>query len=458
MGVVRWMMVVSRPAPEGTIVGLADIDNEVNERRARESAEERYRLIIENESDVVVRADLDGVVTWISPSITELTGFKPEDIVGHRICDYVHPDEMVHFALMISKVVGGEKSELLARMLLADGSYRWMSSRYHPLLDEKGAPSGMVVNFREVNDEAIARLALAESEKRFRLAMESAPIGMAVEDLDRRFLLVNSKLGEMVGHGVEWLLEHRVPEVLEPEDDIVDLRHRAEIVAGTLPIEAWECRLQRDDCEPVWVEHSIGLLRDEAGAPLSYVSTYVDVTESKKAKESLTYQATHDLLTHLTNRRDLFNQADKVMGRVERTGAMVAALYVDVDHLKSINDNYGHAAGDQALVAIAHRLTSACRSNDIVSRVGGDEFAILLPGLHSISDAEAVADKILGALVDPVAIDGSMIPLSVSIGIALAGSNESAEETLRHADTALYHAKEEGRGRAASYRTPSMTR
>jgi diguanylate cyclase (GGDEF)-like protein/PAS domain S-box-containing protein len=326
-----------------------------------------------------------------------------------------------------------------------------VSGSARPLLNDEGTNFGAVVDFRDVHAETLAREALAESERRFRLTMESAPVGMAVLDLDRHFLEVNPKLSEMVGCDAEWLLARQMQDILDPVDNDQDLRHRAEVLVSQELAAPWECRIIRADGRTIWVEHSLGLLRDDSGMPLSYVATFVDVTETRAAKERLMFQATHDLLTRLVNRADLFNQAREVMGHVQRTGERVAALYVDVDDLKSINDTFGHAAGDQALVAIARKLTASCRDVDIVSRIGGDEFAILLPGLHSIGDAESVARKILTMCDAPIEIDGSMIKVQVSIGVALAEPNDGAEVTLRHADAALYQAKAAGRGRIVSH-------
>jgi diguanylate cyclase (GGDEF)-like protein len=181
------------------------------------------------------------------------------------------------------------------------------------------------------------------------------------------------------------------------------------------------------------------------------VSTFENVTEAKRANEKLRYQATHDSLTHLINRRELFNQAEKLLSYTQRSGNRVGALYLDVDNLKVINDTYGHTVGDRVLIEVAERLSSVGRSDDIVSRVGGDEFAILLPALHSVEDAERVAKKILAAFSDPVVFEDREIIVTVSIGVALAEPDFSIDDTLKHADLALNRAKRDGRSNSKVY-------
>jgi len=116
-----------------------------------------------------------------------------------------------------------------------------------------------------------------------------------------------------------------------------------------------------------------------------------------------------------------------------------------------VQDAFGHGAGDQALIRLADRLMASCRNDNIISRVGGDEFLILLPGLHSVGDAAEVAAKIIDAIDEPVIIDGHSVHLSVSIGVALADRGQHAEVTLRHADSALFRAKHDGRGLVVAY-------
>jgi diguanylate cyclase (GGDEF)-like protein/PAS domain S-box-containing protein len=255
----------------------------------------------------------------------------------------------------------------------------------------------------------------------------------------------------MVGRSPQWLLEHGIADVLDPDDDQLDRHMRAEALSKSVIHAGRQERLRRPDGTLVWVEHAIGLLRDESGMPLHFVSTFVDVTESRAIQEKLRFQATHDSLTQLVNRRDLYLRAESLQRRRARTGEHVGVLYIDIDGFKVVNDTFGHYVGDVVLKAAADRLAAVGRKDDVVSRVGGDEFVLLLPALHSVDDALAVANTIVERFREPISTEGVSIELGVSVGVALALADETADDTLRRADAALYEAKLRGRGRAVRW-------
>jgi len=166
----------------------------------------------------------------------------------------------------------------------------------------------------------------------------------------------------------------------------------------------------------------------------------------------LRHQALHDSLTGLPNRALILDRIDQMLARARRTHVSVAALFLDLDNFKDINDSLGHSAGDQLLAAVGVRLSGALREDDTVGRLGGDEFVVLLEGPSLAAGSEAVAGRILDALDAPFEIESSEVPLSVAASIGIAeGDRSSSEELLRDADIALYQAKAGGRRRAVVY-------
>jgi diguanylate cyclase (GGDEF)-like protein len=175
--------------------------------------------------------------------------------------------------------------------------------------------------------------------------------------------------------------------------------------------------------------------------------------ERKKAEEKLAYYARHDPLTGLVNTRVFREHLRLALARSDREGHMVAVLFLDLDHFKQVNDSLGHEAGDIVLRQVADRLLACTRETDVAGRLGGDEFALLLEGLSRREDASAVATKVLSALAKPIEVRGERVLVEASIGVALYEHPGAftAEELVRHADAAMYRAKDLGRGNVQVY-------
>jgi diguanylate cyclase (GGDEF)-like protein/PAS domain S-box-containing protein len=267
-------------------------------------------------------------------------------------------------------------------------------------------------------------------------------------DLDRRFVEVNPALCRMLTFDAAHLIGRRMVDILNAPDDDVDLRMRDELLSGTTTSATHEVRLIRSDGAMVWVQHAIGLLRDENGVPQSYVSQFVNVTEAREAREALHFMATHDPLTQMLNRRELLARMSKVLAHAPRGGSHLAVLFADLDGLKAVNDTFGHAAGDEIIVEVARRLSGLVRGDDLAARIGGDEFVIVLPTVSGPDGARAVARKIQEAIAEPLLVDGYPTSVGVSIGIALADAGDDPQTVLRHADSALYLAKKAGGSRS----------
>jgi diguanylate cyclase (GGDEF)-like protein/PAS domain S-box-containing protein len=177
----------------------------------------------------------------------------------------------------------------------------------------------------------------------------------------------------------------------------------------------------------------------------SVIGIAIDVTARHRSEERLAHLAYHDPLTGLPNRSTVEEQLERDLARARRTGDTVAALYIDLDRFKLVNDSLGHAAGDQVLVEVAERIRRITRAGDLLARLGGDEFMLVCDGLGD-DDAEAIAEKVLATLDATIALDGAEFQIGASIGIALGPRDGvSAAELIKHADAAMYEAKRAGR-------------
>ena len=435
----------------GVICAIRDVTDQVEAQEALAASQEHFRLLAEQSSDFTLRTVRGFVVDWVSPSVSRVLGWRPDEIVGHSGFDFFHPNDIEPTRETAAKMATGASASGRLRLRCADGSFKWVSQVATPVFDDRGKLVARISGFQDVDAQVRAEHALARSERRFRLAMEFAPTGMAVIDLDRTFVEVNPALCRMLGRDEAWLLEHRVSDVLDTDDDdATDVRMREEVLSGRVESASNHHRMLTADGDTVWAEHSVGLLRDEDGTPLSYVSQFLDVTAAHQAQERLRFLAGHDALTSLANRHQLLARLSRILAHAPGAGSRIAVLFVDLDNFKPINDTHGHAAGDAVLVEFAHRLTATVRGDDVVARLGGDEFIVALPGIRRLDDAQNIAAKIHEALAIPFKVGEAAIRTTVSIGLTLARQGEDPDEVLRRADRALYRAKGSGRNRTVA--------
>jgi diguanylate cyclase (GGDEF)-like protein/PAS domain S-box-containing protein len=291
--------------------------------------------------------------------------------------------------------------------------------------------------------------ALRESEERFRSAFDNATIGMGVVALDGRWLQVNRSLCDIVGYDETELLDAEVRAVTHRADLVALEEQMQRFSAGVISSHQGELRFCHKSGKEVWAHVGVSLVRDGDSAPLHLIFQIQDITDRKRAEEQLLHDAFHDALTGLPNRALFMDHVKMAIQRSRRSGdRLFAALFLDLDRFKIINDSLGHMVGDQLLVGIAHRLEACLRPGDTVARLGGDEFTILLEDLAATDDAIDVARRVQEAVTQPFNIGGHEVFTTASIGIALSNTGyERAEDLLRDADTAMYRAKLEGKKR-----------
>jgi diguanylate cyclase (GGDEF)-like protein/PAS domain S-box-containing protein len=198
----------------------------------------------------------------------------------------------------------------------------------------------------------------------------------------------------------------------------------------------------------LWVEGHLNPIRDQGGNVKEIEGIIVDITERKNREDQILFMARFDPLTGLFNRTVFVDWVQKAVARVKRGGKGFAILYLDLDHFKDVNDTLGHPVGDLLLKAVAERLRSKVRETDVVARFGGDEFAVMQTDVTDPADASVLARKLIDNLSQPYSIEGNLIRLGASIGIAMCGPDAlDAESLLSYADVALYRAKAEGRSK-----------
>ncbi|MEI8080777.1 MAG: diguanylate cyclase, partial [Actinomycetes bacterium] len=418
------------------------------------AAESKYRLLAENATDVVILISPTWQLTWVSPATQQVLGYEPAELVGTDTKDLIHPEDLTVLATLRSPINQGDvRVHYELRVRNAAGEYRWMSGVSRLAFDADGNAVGRISTLRDIHEQVLAQRALARSEHMFRLAMDGAPQGMAVVGLHLAFLQVNAALCSLLGRDEQWLLSHTVRDVIHPDDVEDDLTGRDELLEGRSSSRIRECRWLAADGSVIWVLQSTGLLRDEQAMPLFYVSHIQDNTDVHRKNADLVFRANHDALTGLVNRGQLQDLLEGVLLGGRRIGGVPGLLFCDLDHFKEVNDTLGHGAGDEVLKITSERIAGVLRASDIVARIGGDEFIAVLPQVRDSRAAAIIGEKIRAAVAQPMVLGGGAAEISItmSIGLALATRNTSAEQLLLNADRALYEAKQAGRDRIVSF-------
>jgi diguanylate cyclase (GGDEF)-like protein/PAS domain S-box-containing protein len=388
--------------------------------------------------------DVDtGVVAW-SDEHFRLLGYAPGE-VEPSLEAYVaraHPDEHEAVTSHISRAAQTrEPGGLVNRVLLPTGEVRWLRSHGTLVRTEQGTDK-VVGTSLDITDAHRAEQDLLEAELRFQQGFEHSPVGMTMVDPEGVLLRANPAFCRLVGRTMVDTVGRRLLEFVHPED-VARIAHlRQEVLAGG-PHADTEVRYVAPDGAIVWVHITSSLVRDERGSPLYFFGQIQDVTARRQAEGLLAYQARHDILTGLANRVTLID----ALRDVGTDGA--ALLSIDLTGFTQINDGLGHDVGDLVLQEVARRLTACTRQGDLVSRIGGDEFAILLRGVDDIERASRVAATVVAAIGGALVLRDVPLHIGASVGAAvLPTGGGDGVVLLRQADLAMQRARREGGGLA----------
>jgi diguanylate cyclase (GGDEF)-like protein/PAS domain S-box-containing protein len=434
------------------IVGAArDVTVHKAELERLAQSENLYRQVAENSSDFVMRTSPNRIIEYVSESVKGVLGWTPDELVGQQISHLIHPDDQAVAREFSRQLNAGEAVFLQTRFRTRSGRYIWMAQHVKPILSDTGEVIARAGVWRDVTGEVVAQKALAESEERFRLAMRSAPAGVALIGPGREFLAVNPALCRILQQDERWLLSRGMADILHAEDDAIEQSlHVASQGLGEEPPTA-ELRCIRADGVSVWVRESVGTLRAGNGEETS-VAHFVDISEARAAAERLQYLAQHDELTGQLRPAALHARLEDLLRQqAEQPVGQLIVMFVDVDGLKAVNDSLGHEAGDEVIRVAAQRIAASVRASDVVARIGGDEFVVVLGAVRELSDALTVAEKLQKHFGRPIAVHDHELRMSLSIGISVAEPTDGVDDVLRRADLALYASKRSGRARATVF-------
>jgi diguanylate cyclase (GGDEF)-like protein/PAS domain S-box-containing protein len=419
----------------GAIVLLREAQQAVQESQAR------YHRLITHLSAIIFELAPDGTVLFVNDAIETATRYTPAGLMGKSVPDIFFPGE---------------------QRCRWDAAYRAVQkgdlTNYEMVLAGKdGTPAVLEVSTaNRYKDGALERIigfainitARKHAEEKLRQAavvFERTPNAIMVADSERRVMSVNQAFVRITGYAPEDVIGKNPrfhQSGRQGSGFYQEMWERLE-KTGEWQGEIWN-RRKNGDIYPAW-EH-ISAVTDKDGHVTNYISVFSDISVIKESEAKLDYLAHHDTLTGAANRSLLAVRLDNAMQRSKRRNERFALLYIDLDRFKSINDMYGHDYGDQVLKIVSERIQSSIREEDMLARIGGDEFVVIMETLAEPHDAALLAEKIIEATSKPIILEGRDLLTSVSLGISVyPDDGTKGEDLINAADAAMYSGKQQGR-------------
>ncbi|MCG2575596.1 EAL domain-containing protein [Dechloromonas sp. XY25] len=397
--------------------------------------------IFDTLTDFIFILDVDGTVLYYNRAAAETLGYGPDILKGKPIVA-VHPENLRQLAEdSMADLIADRRLSCPLPILRANGEQIMVEIRIaNGYWDEKPALIAIAQDISE-------RLQAEERQRLAASVFDNAHEGIMITDEAGKIVEVNSTFTELTGYSRAEAIG-QTPDLLKSghhEANFYDDMWQQIRRDGYWRGEIWN----RKKSGEIFVEQlNISSVRNREGAISHFVAIFSDITLIKQHQQRLEHLAHFDALTQLPNRMLLGDRLQLAKAQTERSGKMLAVCYLDLDNFKPINDEYGHGVGDYLLIDVAQRLKSCVRAGDTVARLGGDEFVLLLSDLEDLRECEHAMARVLGTLAKPFLVSQRQLTISASIGVTLYPHDGSDSDTLlRHADQAMYAAKQAGRNR-----------
>ena len=453
-GTARVFLVTKGPVfnAYGQIQGLFGVSRDITEKKQAEATlrdrEQQLARVLEGSDLGYWDWNLQTQVLHVSPRWETMLGYAPGEmnVTVANWADHVHPDDFPRAQTSIERHLSGRSAshELEMRCRTKTGAWRWILTRGRIVeWDAHGQPLRMSGTHTDITERKSHELAQREATTVF----ESSYEGIMVVSPDRTVTKINPAFTRITGYSAGEIIG-QTPRMLASG------RHEPAFYA-----EMWDSLAQHDFWRgEIWNQRkngeayvellSISVVRDAAGVLQHYVGVFSDISQIKAHEAELDRIANYDPLTDLPNRRLLADRLSQAIIRAGRSGKSLGVCFLDLDGFKAINDLHGHSVGDRLLVGVTANLTQVLRADDTLARMGGDEFVLLLSDLASAEECTAILDRMLAAVSVPVQVDELSLNISASLGVSLyPDDNADADTLLRHADQAMYRAKDAGKNR-----------
>ena len=392
--------------------------------------------------------DRDLKYQFVNKPMERLVGKSRADMINRPMNQLFGKQRLAEIEALWDQVFAGETINIERLITAGDDTQRWMCVRYTPRRDSGGAVVGFYSAFTDIDELKRTEIELRRANGMLLSHFENTPLAVIEWDHEFRVRRWSPQAERIFGWTEQEVVGKRLNEWNFIADE--DRTHVDSLLAQLHSGDTTHTTsLYRNICKDgriIWCEWYNSNLANESGQQVSVLSLGQDVTARVNAEERLVHQATHDSLTGLPNRAMLQERLRQAILRARRNSSRVAALFIDLDRFKDVNDSLGHRVGDELLRLMAVRLGRVLRDTDLLVRLSGDEFMVVLEQITEIESAQLVALKLIDELRAPSMIEGHEIYISGSVGISLFPDDADDGETmLRNADMAMYRAKERGK-------------
>lgn len=436
----------------GQATGLFGISRDISERKRAEAAqqerEQQLARVLEGSDQGYWDWNLASNSFLVSARGEEMLGYEPGELnaSGQHWLEHVHPDDRDSVLASIKQHLAGEapSHQVEMRCRTKNGEWRWILTRGRVV---ERAPDGQPLMMAGTHTDISERKHLELSQREANTVFQNSYEGIVVVGPDKRITKVNPAFTRITGYTQEEAAG-QTPKLLASGlhgaafyREMWDSVSRQDFWRG----EIWNRRKNGE----VYAELlSISVVRDTQGVIQHYIGAFSDISQIKAHEAELDRIAHYDPLTGSPNRRLLADRLAQAIIRAARNDKSLAVCFLDLDGFKAINDRHGHAAGDQLLLGVTANLKQVLRGEDTLARLGGDEFVVLLSDISSPEECSLILDRVLKAVSNPVQLEHALVSVSASIGVSLyPEDNADADTLLRHADQAMYLAKESGKNR-----------
>jgi diguanylate cyclase (GGDEF)-like protein/PAS domain S-box-containing protein len=429
------------PAIGGIVLNAHDVSDLV-------AAEARLAAVADAVGDIITIFDAQARIMWVSGAVRNALGLEPDDLVGVSAFDLVHADDHAAVAERLTMFLGGTDATtpMELRLRRSDGTYDWFETSGRNQFDDPSI-RGIVVSMRNITQRRATETALRASEQRNRSIVEAAADAIVTVDTSGIIqgfnraaeLIFATSASQAIGEYYGLFL---------PEDSLSSVR--TALASGRVgqQIDTIATRASGERFAA-----QVAISEVAVGDTLYFTAVVRDISDQRAMEQALRIAATCDELTGLPNRRTLLDRAQSAIEDARRTDDVVGMVFVDLDRFKLVNDGLGHDAGDALLRLVAERIAGAIRVQDVVARLGSDEFVVLCPNASDLDAIKTVALRIVDALAAAFPISGNEVFIGASIGVSVSTGVETPLELLRFADTAMYRAKEGGYSRVEVFDT-----